>query len=165
MLARHDIGGELRGGLERSPYLVGRDMEKVRSIPFVVDLLQFGLSWFLESLGRVTLQWFRALFATGVDLIDIGSVVEAGAKADATSLLRVDTVANVDVVFVVRDVRRDLHVGFWLALNVIASSIERGHEKTGIVLLQSVVPVFLVCEDVVEDARVPFITWSKYHVW
>ena len=51
------------------------------------------------------------------------------------------------------------------ALEVITTDVERSVNETGFVLLESVVPVFLVCEYVIQDAGVPFSAGSEDHVW
>ena len=72
----------------------------------------------------MTLEGLGALFVTRVHLVDIGSIVEASAKAGAKSLLGVYTVADAHVVFIVDDVRNDLDCVFCLAFYVVPLYIE-----------------------------------------
>ena len=118
-------------------------MKEVRTHLLVVDLLWFSLPGLFYSLSLVTLEWLSTLFTTCVNFVDIGSAVEAGAVTDAIGFLRDHTVSNVHVVFIFRDGRDDLYFSFSLALEVVASIVKRSLDETGLVVLQSVAPVFL----------------------
>jgi hypothetical protein len=140
-------------------------MEEVRTHLLIVYLLRFGLSGLLDSLSIVTLEWFGTLFTPGVYVVEMGSVVEASAVTHTICLLRVHTVTNVHVILIVCDGRDDLYIRFRLALEVVASIVKRSLNETGIVILESVVPVFLVRKNVIQNTGIPLVAWSKDHMW